>query len=390
MTTAPRAPAAPPTPLRRFLPLAIFLLISAVLVACFTLRETERPAGYSREAQLNPWLAAGRLLEARGLSVQPSPAYSRVPAHADVIVLASSPVLLAPEVRTALMDWVEDGGHLVFPASDSADQAEWLKPLGLRVRTGSEDNEDEGAENAPEALARLFNIPSRTLEIPGEGWLKVSLYDPAIIAARTEPLWGARDDKGWRLLRQPWGDGRVTVVTDLGWVSNRHIGTNDHAALFWRLVDAEPGHDVMLVHGADQPSLLSLLMESAAPLLLAVAVFVVVWLWQSAQRFGPLTERAPPVRRRLSEHLEAAGRHLYRLGRSDLLLDASRQRLLADVQRRHPQWRRLPSAELAVQLGRRAGLEPAAIVRVLQHRASSPLLQLAADLRLINRLRKAL
>ncbi len=364
----------------RLRPLLVMALVLAVAAACFTVRETTREGGISREARLNPWLAIGQLLEARGLNVAASPAYTRLPARTDTIVLASPLEQLALPEREALWDWVADGGHLVLRATGSADEQKWLEDLDLR------------SERLAQEPVTPWNLPqtgTQALDIPDEGRLQGRLHGPLVLESDEGAAWGVRDARGWRVLRQGWGDGQLTLSTGFDFLHNREIGDADHAALAWRLLDAAPGQRVLLVHGEDRPALLALLLEVAAPFFAALALFIAVWLWQAGQRFGPLAPAMAAPRRRLSEHLEAAGRHLHRLGRLDLLLEASRQRLLADVQRRHPQWRRLPAPALAAELGRRAGLEPGAIVRVL---TATPdhLPQLAADLRLIQRLRKAL
>lgn len=366
----------------RLRPLLITVLVLAVGAACFTVRESTRDGGISREARLNPWLALGQLLERRGLTVAASPAYTRLPARTDTIVLASPLEQLALPARNALEDWMAGGGHLVLRATGSADEQKWLAALELDLRSTRQ-------EQAPVTPWNLPQTGAQALDIPDEGRLQGRLHGPLLLDSEDGAAWGVRDPKGWRVLRQPFGDGQLTLATGFDFLHNREIGDADHAALAWRLLDAEAGQRVLLVHGEDRPPLLALLLDVATPFFAALALFIAVWLWHAGQRFGPLAPAAPLPRRRLSEHLEAAGRHLHRLGRQDLLLEAGRQRLLADVQRRHPQWRRLPAAELAAELGRRAGIEPGAILRVLTH-TPDHLPQLAADLRLIHRLRKAL
>ena len=99
--------------MKRFLPLILLALLAAALAASFTLEKRDRDLGYGREAQLNPWLAAGRLLEMRGLVVRFAPAYSHLPPRAKIIVLATPLELLDAKEQLALLNWVRTGGHLV-------------------------------------------------------------------------------------------------------------------------------------------------------------------------------------------------------------------------------------------------------------------------------------
>lgn len=367
----------------------LLLLLAAFFMACFRIEVMQQDRGYSREAMLNPWLAAGRLLEKEGLKVRFAPDYARLPARARVLVLATPLGYLDAGEQLALMNWVKAGGHLVLAlqneggvAGDSTD-AGLGKALDVRLRRQKPDLE------ASRELAREPRL--QPTQVAGEGTLQTH-FNPwtYLQAGKLAPDWQVRDRHGSHALRFALGQGRITVLSDLDWMDNRDLGEGDHAALLWRVVDALPGDEVWLVHGSQRPSLLALIWEAASRFLIALALLVLAWLWAASRRFGPPLSVLPAERRRLSEHLEASGRYLARHGGLNVIFDASRQRLLAQVQRRHPQWRRLPSPELARQLAARARIESGAVQRLLEGDAPDHLLQLAVDIRLINRLRKAL
>jgi hypothetical protein len=367
-------------------PLLIALLI-AFFLACFTWEYAQRDAGYTREARLNPWLAASRLLEANGLRVRSAPEYSRLPPKARVLVLATPLQYLDLREQTELLAWVQRGGHLVVEAPEAGSRPDSGNLIGSRLdaQLRRHDLDDVAAE-------KLEDGPQHRLLQLGDDYAVRAGFNAYtwLAAGKVAPRWAAKDKYGVHALRFDLGDGRVTLLSDHDWLHNTRIGEADHAALLWALLDARKGDEVWLVHGIERPSLFALLREAAAPFLLALSGFVLVWLWAISRRFGPLASVLPPARRRLAEHLEASGRYLLRHGGLGLLYDASRQRLLAQVQRRYPQWRRLPSAELAAQLAARARIESGAVLRVLESGAPDQLLQFAADIRLINRLRKAL
>ncbi|MFZ5560606.1 MAG: DUF4350 domain-containing protein [Pseudomonadota bacterium] len=368
------------------LPLLLALLL-AFFFACFTWEYTERDSGYSREARLNPWLAAGRLLEQNGMQVHFAPEYARLPPRARVIVLATPLQYLDEREQRALLDWIGKGGHLVMELPESGARADDRDLVLQQLDVGLRKRDFSEAER--KTLAR--EPPLRALRLGDEGLVQAHFRAHYHLApGKRAPRWTATDKYGAHVMRFAQGSGRVTVLSDSGWLHNASLAEGDHAALLWRVVDARPGDAVWLIHGVERPSLFALLRELAAPFLAALALCVLVWLWAISRRFGPLESVLPAARRRLSEHLEASGRYLLRHGGLGLLYDASRQRLLAQLQRRHPQWKRLPSAALATQLAARARLEPAAILRLLESDAPDHLLQFTADIRLINRLRKAL
>lgn len=384
--------------LQRYWPFLALLLVAGLLALCFTLETRTEDKGYGHEAQLNPWLAAGRLLERQELRVRFAPRYHRLPAQANVIVLATPPDTLGQQEQAELVDWVQEGGHLVVEPSsaDSAKEAESIpeesrellhRHLDVRLQKREAKND---ADNLLRRIAGLSDAHGlRTTEIDKEGHLKAG-FNPRLFlrAGQYPPAWVVTDEGGAHAMRFAYGEGFITVLSDSQWLHNRMLERGDHGALLWRIVNADKGSEVWLVHGQDRPSLFSLLWQNALPLLLAVAVFVGLWLWQASRRFGPVHALPADTRRRLSEHLEASGRFLFRQQALASLFEASRERWLAQLQRQHPQWRRLSPEKQAAHLAERSGIEAGAILRLLADPPPAHILQFAADIRLINRLRR--
>lgn len=377
--------------MKRLLPLLAIALVAFVLTA-FRLDTATRDTGPGREARLNPWLAAGRLLERQHLTVRFSPEYGGLPAHAAVLILATPLDSLDAKEQMALIDWVRRGGHLITAlkevSSGNAAPTEGLaRRFDVRLRERRFDSRKEG----PKENSRPVGKDGHTVHLGDNEQAEVN-FDASLSleSGKFHPDWTVTDDAGIHLMRIPLGNGHVTLASDLRWLENARIGKGDHALLLWRMVDAGAPAEVWLFHGIGRPSLLSILWTHAAPLLVGAALLVLVWLWRVTGRFGPTIAPVPPARRKLSEHLTASGLYFMRHGGTGQLYDASRQRLLAQVQRRHPQWRHLSLPALAEQIARRAGLEAGAVQRVLEGEPPLHPLQFAADIRLVNRLRKAL
>jgi catechol 2,3-dioxygenase-like lactoylglutathione lyase family enzyme len=390
-------------------------LLLAILFACFTLEKKTQDRGFSSEAWMNPWLAAGRLLEMRGMNVRFAPEYASLPPHARVIVLATPLDILDSKEQQTLLAWVKQGGHLVtemqsISNEDNAnpDESDDLLTRVLDVRLYEHEEKKEAGKPLQ---AQKPDDGLHTVIVTDEGSLQTGFdRDYFLQAGQRPPEWKVSDEIGAHVLRFPLGKGHVTLLSDSAWMDNRQLARGDHGALLWRVVSTtgnaessrndttntaasaaqKRNNEVWLIHGQERPSLLRLMWEAGAALMIVVAVFVLAWLWQSTQRFGPPRPLPAQDRRRLSEHLEASGRYLLRQQALAGLFDASRQRLMAEVQTHYPQWRRLPPERLAQHLGERAGIESGAILRLLNTEVSDNLLQFAADIRLINRLRKAL
>lgn len=374
--------------MRRWTPALFVLLLALAGVASFTVETRTHPTGMSAEAQLNPWLAAARVLERQGLVVESEPDYGGVPARTRVLLMATPLDFLSEGEREALLDWVRAGGHLVTVVPDPGLVGKDVESVLARLVDVRLLRREPGAD---ERKAAASKSGLRTLAVEPAGHLQAGLDPRRTLRAGPGPaLWRATDGAYLHGLRRAVGQGRITVFSDLEWLHNHQLGKGDHAGLLWAALDAPPRAHVLLVSGTERPSLFMLAWERAAPLLVALAIFVLAWLWQATRRFGPLRPGPPAERRRLAEHLEASGHYLYRHGGLHRLYEASRARLLARVQRRHPQWRGLPPDRLAERLAERARVEAGAVARVLGGPAPDHLLQFAADLRLLNRLRKAL
>ena len=78
------------------------------------------------------------------------------------------------------------------------------------------------------------------------------------------------------------------------------------------------------------------MVEFAWPVLVSMACLLVLILWVSCLRFGPIIPDPMPPRRRLLEHIEASGRFLWRYRQSKDLLHAVQASLLKNLEYRHP------------------------------------------------------
>lgn len=376
---------------RRLLPLVAIAVLAFVLSA-FRLETQTRDTGPGREARLNPWLAAGRLLERQHLIVRFSPEYGGLPPHAAIVVLATPLDSLDAKEQTALLDWIQRGGHLITALKDvasghAASSEDLARRFDVRLRQRQVERRKDDRKDKACPVDRNEDKVSLGGDELADAHFDATLF---LEPGKFHPEWTAVDTAGIHLLRLPFGNGHVTLASDLDWMDNRRIGEGDHGLVLWRMVNAGAPVEIWLYHGVGRPSLLSILWTNAAPLLTGAVLLVIVWLWRISGRFGPTIASIPPARRKLSEHLTASGRYFMRHGGAGHLYDASRQRLLAQVQRRHPQWRHLSLPALAEQIARRAGLEAGAVQRVLEGEPPLHPLQFAADIRLVNRLRKAL
>lgn len=305
------------------------LLLVGILAGCSgTTREVE--TGYKGEARVNPWLAASRFLEHYEYQVDLISTW-RTPAHHDAVWLVPANVINNELYARQLVEWVEDGGHLICLIDQAHLHNDW-----------SGRSSDEKLEPAFEKLlaAQQFTIlpnPGRsgrhssagtpvTRRLRFSGGTFQTEMDPArLVAYRT----GIPD----ALASARVGNGRFTVLTDAGPLRNRYIDNAQHAALLLALVDSSNGGRIVIVRGAAL-SLWALLMERAWAAMIGLVVVILFWLWKNLGRFGPLEAAEAPSRLRgYDHHLEALGDFQWRLDKGASMIAPLRQEILERTHR---------------------------------------------------------
>ena len=374
---------------RGWIALAVGLLVLAggALLLLWLARNMERrvvevPMPPRGEAAYNPLYALKRALQIDGVPVHSSRRLSlkaRPPAPGDTLVLLGDQRALPPGEATALLDWVERGGHLVveLPAAGAtgreAASGPLLEALGVAIKPVAHAcaRYREGGGKASDELSLC-------------GDARIQVQEDREVAAH----WHDDDYDADYLLRLPQGKGSVDVLVDLGFLNNRRLDTPAAAALARQLLAPNYGKGtVHLVYEADVPPWWRMVLERGwmawVPLLLAL----LGWLAWRRQRRGPLRPSPPAGRRSLVEHVRASGEHLHRYGRGHLLHGALRQLFEARLRRRDPLAAALEGDAQRRAIAVRTGVPEAEVEAALR----APVPFVAADLRLrisrLNRLR---
>ena len=278
--------------------------------------------GPTGEARRDPFLAAGRFAERMGMPSR------QVRALPELDKLASDGVLLLPARRQAidprrlrnLVAWAEAGGHLIVEAELAGVSDPVLDELGVKRRVGAED----------------FKAPP--VETAHGRKLKVSLFNRTVLQLPqdAEVVFRAGGRGSTVIASMEYGRGTVTVAGSLAFARNGLIGTDDNAAFFWYLLDLAPARQLHVFLRQERLSLWGFLRQHAAPVLLATAALLLMWLWRIGPRFGPVMPDAPPARRRLLDHLRASGRYYWVRGLRSRLVLAARDAALRHVAHAHP------------------------------------------------------
>lgn len=131
---------------------------------------------------------------------------------------------------------------------------------------------------------------------------------------------------GSQVMRVSYGDGDVIAMTNLDIWRDDQLSYLDHAWLLDTLADGAT--QVWWIHHIDMPPLLYWLWQRAWPMLIALTIVLIVFLWRYMPRRGPILLAQTQRARDFLDHLHAGGVFLQRTGQSQTLLAPLRAQVM--------------------------------------------------------------
>ena len=365
-----------PSPARPLLlPAGLALLLVATLTGCNgRWVEEERELGLRGKARIDPFLAAQRFLQQRGHHTERRPSLIDLPSAPSGLVFTSAENGLPTGRARPLLEWVHAGGHLIYALTGTTPYNDWTTPdllvsypvpeegerqdpileaLAVRLRhaqgsdakTDAATPADEAAPKTKEGklrerldvLAALPELVEAKVEHRGKP-LTVELPEEPVFAL-DRPLrrseFQALHEGDALLLSLRHGSGRVTLLNHARLLRNRHLADHDHGRLLDLLLDRKQPLQALFVVGLEG-SFSALLWERAWRVLIGLAVLLLVWLWATLPRFGPVRPALLHPVRRFADHLETLGHFFYRTQRHPHLLASAQSALRRRLRETHP------------------------------------------------------
>jgi hypothetical protein len=274
-------------------------------------RDEEIHTDFDETVARNPFYMVEQLLTRLGRAAHGVRRLNDLPealAAEDTLLVAVPTYVLSVAESRRLLDWVERGGHLI---------------ISVRHEYAPEQGRDH--------LLNHFAVRSHA-DTPPAPEPETVVLDPATLPLQVRFQSGLRlNEAFWQQYR--WGQGRVTLLTDIGIFSNARLPDHDHADFLWALSQQNPGGQVWLQYRTLLPSLAQLLWRHAWMPLLGFALTLLAVLWRYSRRLGPLLAPRAAEQRRLVEHLQASSRFLWRHGAGPTLLQAARHHTLRRLHR---------------------------------------------------------
>ncbi|MFD1297185.1 DUF4350 domain-containing protein [Lysobacter gummosus] len=269
----------------------------------------------------------------------------------DTVLIYRDPRTLSASDADALLAWVEHGGHLIvrtppWRENIGSSPVPVLDALGVTLLDADDVPDAEDQRDQCVGLYERSTAPQDLFCDARRFYFYNSEVDPDF-------AWGD-EDSAYVYARFPFGEGKVDVLSDLDFLSNRGGTGNsflDGLGMGGRDRIAKPGSAALarqilapnyragtihLIYAAEVPSLWKTLIVNSWMAWLPLLLWLLGWLWQRMQRLGPLRPAPAMERRSLLEHIVASGEHIYRYGYGPSLHAAVRAAFLARLRRRDP------------------------------------------------------
>ncbi len=311
------------------------------------------------EALSNPFYAVQRFAERLGARTSWERTFTSPPSDA-VLVISAFHWNLSAGRRQAIERWVEAGGRLVVDDTLLAgDEFERWSGIVSEYREFDEDAPDEPV------CRRVWEGGDGVSSNETRYWLCDTAFLSFLTTTRTVE-WSLRDDAGIQAMRVQVGKGHVTVINASPF-GRRRLFDGDHDWLFVRATQFRKGDEVRFLSEDDPPSLLALLWQYGAPVVVLGITFVALLLWRGGMRFGPPAATPSSARRSLAEQIRGTGQFALRHGSGDALHAASVRALDEAAQRRIPGYTHLSPDARATALAGLTGFDRDALAAAVHH-----------------------
>ena len=321
------------------------------------------PAPLKGEALRNPFYAVQKLADRLGARTSWRREMMLPPANG-VLVLSAWNWGVAANRRQQVEQWVQSGGRLVVDSTLVGGEDAFEEWSGI-VR----DYRDDGAwlKTPKDCRSLRENISSaQTPAVEAAHYDLCDVVPFTHLSTRKNPGWTLRDESGIQAMRVAVGSGSVTVVNASPF-RYREVFEGDHGAVFAAAAQLHRGDHVVFLSEDDYPSLLALVWNYGAPVVVLGGLAIALLLWRGAVRVGPLAAAPPAARRSLAEQIRGTSRFLMRHGGAESLHAAAVRALDEAAESRVRGYRRSTAQERAATLARLTGFDAGALTTAIHH-----------------------
>jgi len=283
--------------------------------------ETDVPTPARGEAARDRFYVAKQLARRLGASVTTVHDLERLPPVGATLLIGSRRWSMFPGREAALRRWVDAGGRLVVLQSAWSAEGETPRWVPMRSAPLRRDGPAAPASAAAAAASAPRDIDAFLALLakgaPCDDFVEPEGIDPAFGAARhyrlcgqqirvlhaAAPTWLLRSSEGAVAARVGYGRGDITANALEGSFDNRALVRDDGALAFAAMLQLREGDTVWFFDEETRARFLSLLWDRGAPALLLAGAAIMLLLWRSGTRFGPLLADTARARRSVGEQV---------------------------------------------------------------------------------------
>jgi len=305
------------------------------------------------EALFNPYYAAAQLARHLGANARVQGAFDPLPPADGVLMLSRWNWDLYATRREAIRRWVEAGGRLVIDRTlgASSNFSAWS---GIRGQVTAKERRSDDADTIGGGRCLLLQLKAGAVpsDPSGNEWRLCGVAQNFhwISSRRVQLALGVTD--GYQLLRVVAGRGSVTAVNGYSTFATDSLLDGDHARLLIIATQLHRGDTLRIARGDMRISLPAWLWTIGAPVLMLLGAAIVLALWQTMIRFGPLLPPPAAARRSMHEQIAGTASFLAHYGGGQALWDAARKALGVAVAARLGAARAPDAPGLAAQVAR--------------------------------------
>lgn len=158
-----------------------------------------------------------------------------------------------------------------------------------------------------------------------------------------EPEGWVGDENGMLFAQYLMNNGQVyiTVNNHIWW--NENIACLDNAYLLLKIINRDG--KVWFVQNMESPALSEAAWQFAPAVVIGLTIALLLWLWFTSRRFGPVFPERDLSRRSFAEHLRAHARFLWRKQAHQRMLNSLRHSVFALLSRKISRFDTLPEKE---------------------------------------------
>ena len=293
--------------------------------------EVEVETGFSIEARKNPFLALTLFLQQQNVSVELKKDFSYLDntIHPnDTVIITNSRRLLSTQRLNRLREFVKAGGHLILNATDTFNDERnssggpFLDELGCRLYYDQTNDKDDGEESISEFSFEGFEQTTRVDFNP-------YYY---LLDASGQSTFSSSDDKLDHMLQYSYGNGLITIISDIKFLYNHSIEDEDHAMFIWQLTQG--ARKIWLFYDSQMPTLMTLLWQQASSFVISLMLLIALVFWYQQIKTGPVFPQFNLSRRELLQHISAAAQFKWQYNNKTPLLQPVREDIYHLLRRR--------------------------------------------------------